>query len=589
MRWSPDGRQSTSGLSCPVLVRLFFFAVLSLALLGGISSAKERKREQPFDNPRGRAIQQLSPAGQTELLTIIRDGELPDLRWPGFKDLQVEVEEFYLAIDYSLAWITSSAPTPQAKALIQLLESADMKGLNPEDYDSPRWPSRMASLQGHNSSSEANLLRFDLELTVSVMRYLSDLHSGRVSPRSMHFGLDNDDSGFDLSEFLRVRVVNADEMEAVLEGVEPQFPTYRRTLAALQTYLALAKSDDGISLPEPSKTVKPGDFYSGVPILARLLTRFGDLPPASATHISEGRYEGLLIDGVKRFQGRHGLEPNGQIDRATLKALNTPIKFRITQLQLTLERWRWLPRGFKLPAIFVNIPEFRLRAVDEDYRWALSMRIVVGKAYEHQTPVFSTELRSVTFRPSWNVPLAIQRDEMLLQIEANSSYLSANSYIVTDNNGAVVAADTEDNEVREKLRSGELHLRQEPGPENSLGLIRFDLFDPFDIYLHGTPATELFSRSRRDFSHGCIRVEDPLALAAWVLRDNPEWTPERIREVISGDTTVRVNIARPLPVQVVYGTAVVMEDGEIDFFDDIYGHDAALERALLERFLAPLP
>lgn len=213
------------------------------------------------------------------------------------------------------------------------------------------------------------------------------------------------------------------------------------------------------------------------------------------------------------------------------------------------------------------------------------MKVVVGKAYGHQTPVFASELRSITFRPSWNVPLPIQRDELLLEIEKDPLYLSANSYVITDSSGRAVAGeDLADNEVKEKLRSGELRLRQEPGPDNALDLIRFDLLDSFDIYLHGTPATELFSRSRRDFSHGCIRVEDALVLAAWVLRDNPEWTPDRMRAVMSGEKTIRVNLGRPIPVLVLYGTAVVMEDGKVCFFDDIYGLDAELERALTARY-----
>ena len=179
---------------------------------------------------------------------------------------------------------------------------------------------------------------------------------------------------------------------------------------------------------------------------------------------------------------------------------------------------------------------------------------------------------------------------MLPEVEKDPLYLSANSYVITDSSGrAVVAADPADNEAREKLRSGELRLRQEPGPDNALDLIRFDLSDSFDIYLHGTPATELFSRSRRDFSHGCIRVEDPLALAVWVLRDNPEWTTDRMRTVMSGEKTIRVNLARPIPVLVLYGTAVVMEDGEVRFFDDIYGLDADLERALTARYPGSQP
>ncbi len=530
-------------------------------------------------------IQPLSSAGQAELFDIITVGELPELRWPRFADLQVEIKEFYFSIGYSLAWVRSSKPTPQAKAMINLLKSADRKGLEPEDYDGPRWDARISSFENERQSSELNLIHFDAELTVSVMRYISDLHRGRINPRSVHVAIDINNGELDLSEFLRLRVFNADDVAAVISEVEPQFPSYRRTLRALQTYLALASSDDGTPLPLPTKPVNPGQPYAGVPRLARLLTALGDLRQQNLTGLSAHLYEGPLIEGVKKFQQRHGLEPDGQLDVETIRALNTPVKDRVSQLQLTLERMRWMPHRFRGPAIVVNIPEFRVRAIDASYHWVLSMKIVVGKAYEHQTPVFVSELRSVTLRPSWNVPFTIQRDELLPQIEKNPSYLVENSYVIADSSGRVVDVDPTSNEAREKLRSGELHLRQEPGLDNALGLIRFDLFSPFDIYMHGTPATELFSKSRRDFSHGCIRLEDPLGLAAWVFREDPQWDPEAIRTAISGDKTIRVGLQEPIPVLIVYGTAVVMENGEVHFFDDIYGHDAALEHALATRYL----
>lgn len=574
-------------LHLPLSTPVFCIALtLSWLVFPGTYLDKDQTRSNQVSASRRRqVVQQLPPAGQTELLDIIRAGEFPELRWPRFGDLRVEISEFYSSISNSLAWVRSSKATPQARAMIELLTSAGRNGLDPEDYDGPRWSVRTSSLEHGNQYSESNLIHFDLELTVSAMRYISDLHRGRVSPHSAHVALDIENGELDLSEFLRLRIINASDVEAAPAEVEPLFPSYRRTLGALQTYLALANKDDGAALPVPSRPVNPGDTYAGLPRLARLLTLLRDLPQTNDIITFSKLYQEPLVGAVKRFQLRHGLEPDGRIDAETTKALNTPLKQRITQLQLTLERMRWMPQRFKGPAIVVNIPEFRLRAIDEDYHWILSMRIVVGKAYAHQTPVFTSELRSITFRPSWTVPLPIQRDELLPQIEKTPAYLSENSYVITTNNGRIVAADPTNAEVKEKLSSGELHLRQEPGPNNALGFIRFDLPDPFDIYLHGTPATELFSKSRRDFSHGCIRVEDPLTLAAWVLQDNPEWTPDSVRAVISGDKTIRVSLQRPIPVLIVYGTAVAMENGEIHFFDDIYGHDAALERALATRYL----
>jgi murein L,D-transpeptidase YcbB/YkuD len=188
-------------------------------------------------------------------------------------------------------------------------------------------------------------------------------------------------------------------------------------------------------------------------------------------------------------------------------------------------------------------------------------------------------MRRVIFRPRWNVPLGIQREEIVPALEKDPGHLAKGDYEILDAGGAVVA-DVPAAERVERLRAGSLRLRQRPGPHNALGLVQFVFPNPHGISLHDTPAHELFARSRRDFSHGCIRVEDPVGLAAWVLRDEPEWTVERIRAAMQGGETVHVALARPFPVLVLYGTAIVASDGEVQFFSDVYGRDAALSRAL---------
>jgi murein L,D-transpeptidase YcbB/YkuD len=291
-----------------------------------------------------------------------------------------------------------SRPTSQALAIAQLLKSADREGLNPEDYDGPRWDSRISALEEPSPAPESDLIRFDVALTVSAMRYVSDLHMGRVNPRLFHFELDIDHTNVDLSEFLRQNLVNASDINTAIEAVEPPFPTYHRTLNALRTYLELARRDDGELLPVPRKAIRPGDSYAGLPRLMRLLILLGDLPEKEKDILSPGVYHGALVTAVKHFQQRHGLDPSGLIDVQTLKDLNTPLSHRVAQLQLTLERWRWLPHQFQRPPIIVNIPEFRLRAVDEQYHWVLFMKVVVGRAYRHRTPVFAANIKSVIFR-----------------------------------------------------------------------------------------------------------------------------------------------------------------------------------------------
>lgn len=523
--------------------------------------------------------QRLSAEGKLLLDSIVDGGRLPDSHRASFEDLKGETREFYDSLRDSLAWISNSTPTSQALAMIHLLKTSDEKGLNTEEYDGLQWDTRLARLKQMSPPSEADLVRFDVTLTVSAMRYVSDLNIGRVSPHLFHFELNIHERKIDLSTFLKGLLASESDFASRVEDIEPPFPTYRRTILALQKYRELAREDDGERLPAAGKTIQPGDLYAGVPRLFRLLGLLGDLSP-EATAPSSTVYQGTLTEAVKHFQKRHGIEPTGFIGEETLKALNTPLARRVTQLELTLERWRWAPHEFARPPLVVNIPEFRLRADDEQYHWVLSMKVVVGKAYGHRTPVFASEIQSVIFRPSWNVPLGIQREEFIPKIEENPAYLAENSYDIVDNDGNVVDEDPARNEVRDKLRSGQLGIRQRPGPDNALGLVKFDFPNQFDVYMHGTPSTELFSKSRRDFSHGCIRVEDPVSLAQWVLRDRPEWTAENMRRAMSGETTTRVALVRPIPVLIVYGTAVVMEDGQVCFFDDIYGHDAALERAL---------
>ena len=226
-----------------------------------------------------------------------------------------------------------------------------------------------------------------------------------------------------------------------------------------------------------------------------------------------------LVDAVKRFQVRHGLDPDGRLGTGTLTELNTPLTDRIRQLQLTLERWRWVPHNFSRPPIVVNIPEFELRALDASYRTEIEMKVVVGKAYHHQTPVFAANMKQVIFRPYWNVPVSIQRAELVPKLDRDSSYLMKNRYEVVTPQGKVVTNGIVDAPTLAQLRSGNLRIRQTPGPENALGLVAFMFPNEYDVYLHGTPAMELFAKSRRDFSHGCIRAEKPQELAAWVLRN----------------------------------------------------------------------
>jgi len=217
----------------------------------------------------------------------------------------------------------------------------------------------------------------------------------------------------------------------------------------------------------------------------------------------------------------------------------------------------------------------------------VTMKVVVGRAYGHNTPVFSNTMEYVIFRPYWEVPYSIIRGELIPHVMRDPDYLAKKNFEVVDSKQNVVSSGPVTDEVRDELRAGKLFVRQEPGPNNSLGLVKFLFPNGYNVYMHDTPATELFAKSRRDFSHGCIRLERPADLAAWVLRDNSGWTPERIRAAMNGGTTQQVNLAHPIPVLIVYATVIVLEDGVVHFYDDIYRHDEALEKVLAKGYPYP--
>ena len=520
-----------------------------------------------------------SPESDNLLREIVAAGRLDDLRWPDFPDYRDQVKTFYESSGYRLAWVRDNQATPQAVAIIDILRQAEGKGLHAEDYDDSRWNRRLKQL-----SQPAEAARFDAALTVCLMRYLSDLHMGRVNPKHFDFGLNEKTSRYDLPQFLRQDLVNSRDVKEEIEKAEPPFLGYKNTLAGLRRYLEYSRQDDGEQLQVPSKALEPGNHYAGVPRLTRLLRLLGDLP-ADAVVPPGDVYQSPLADAVKGFQRRHSLPPNGRLDPETVKQLNTPLSERVEQLRLTLERWRWLPDEFPQPPVVVNIPEFRLRAYGQNGRIVLSMNVIVGKAFRHETPVFDEDMRYVVFRPYWNVTPSIQRSEIVPAIQRNRNYIANKNYEVTTQGGQFVTSAAISDEVLLQLRAGKLAVRQKPGPANALGLVKLIFPNEYNVYLHSTPSQQLFSQAKRDFSHGCIRVEKPDELAAWALADKPEWTLEKVRNVMQkGQDNFQVNLTKPVPVLILYGTAVAEEDGSIHFFDDLYGHDTDLAKALAKGY-----
>jgi L,D-transpeptidase YcbB len=498
----------------------------------------------------------------------------PNLRWPDFSDYQPIVAQFYDDRNYEVAWTRDDAPTASALAFIKAFQGADEKGLIPEDYDASRWAARLQKL---NDKSADTISAFDVAMTVNVMRYISDLRIGRVNPSHFNFDINVAEKKYDLAEFVSDNAVDATDVPGLIAKVEPDSEQYRKMESALAHYLELAKQQEQAAaepLPMVEKTISPGGSY---PAAAALLTRLqleGDMDGGSP---KTSVFDKELSDGVKVYQERHGFEVDGKLTPQTIKSLNVPMSERVLQLQNSLERWRWLPDPYVNPRLLVNLPEFILRGFS-DNKLDFRMKVVVGKVMgQHQTPVFTHMMKYLVFRPYWNVPVDIARKELVPHMEANQGYLASKNFEVTDSKGNVLT-----NYSAKQVAQGGVMVREKPGPKNSLGLVKFIFPNQYDIYLHSTPAISLFDRSRRDFSHGCIRVQKPDDLAAWVLgTQGGDWDLEKVQAAMnSGPDNRTVSLKTPLPIVIFYATAWVEEDGHVHFFDDIYGYDAEMDKVL---------
>lgn len=520
-------------------------------------------------------------AGDTAIAHTLRllteSGHNPYLSSPDYPDYVDELEALYAPVGFDLLWFDDSRPTRQARELVAVLGEAQLHGLDPQDYDAAKFEDFLDALGQGDAPHPTEYGLIDGGLSVGFLRYLSDLHIGRVNPANLHFGFNIEPKKLDLAAVVSEAIAKGEVRRAV-EAVEPAFPQYERMQQVLAEYRQLA----GLSLPlvPESGTVHPGDEYVGTGELRELLTALGDLPPGA---VEDGpTYDGELVAGVERFQARHGLEADGILGKATYSHLNTPISQRVEQIELALERLRWLPDVAYEPWILVNIPAFELWVLDPehpDHRIALDMRVIVGKALNKQTPAFRGDMQYVVLSPYWNIPYSIAVNEILPRATRDPGYIeSRRLQIVRDFSweSPPLPATAENLAA---IRSGRLKVRQMPGPGNALGRAKFIFPNADNVYLHDTPGHELFSRTRRDFSHGCIRLERPQDLAEWVLRDQDEWTPERIGTAMSADAPTRVDLETPLPVILFY-TTVMSDERQPHFFDDIYGHDEALQAAL---------
>lgn len=484
------------------------------------------------------------------------------------------------------AWSTEEGPRAQATSLVKAIHGAILEGLEPEDYHLATIETLLAEVR-HNIATNRSLepdklADLDLLLTDAFLLYGSHLSAGRVNPETIRSEWFIKNREVDLMEILQ-SALDEDQIEEALETLPPQHAGYARLKRALLQYRAIMRRGGWKILP--SGQMLRGNRGVRVAALRSRLIVSGDLDESTDDH---SLFDQVLEQGVRRFQKRHGLDIDGIVGPATLAALNVPVEEHIRQIKVNMERWRMLPHDFGRRYILVNIPNFELGVVEDD-QILMTMRVVVGRT-SRRTPVFSGTMTYMELNPYWHIPPTIAREDILDNIWKDPEYLLKTNIRVFKNWKAQAPEINPDSIDWSQITAKNLSfkLRQEPGPSNALGRIKFMFPNKFDVYLHDTPARALFKKTKRSSSSGCIRVEKPIELAEYLLRDDPKWTHEEILAAINSNKRQVVLIREPIAVHVLYRTAWVDEDDTIHFRDDIYGRDKMLDEALNERPPSPL-
>ena len=473
----------------------------------------------------------------------------------------------YEKYDYQPIWTNSDS----VRQLVAAIEASHLDGLNPEDYHLGEIRRLQAELSsGSNSATQASL---DLVLTDSLVRLGYHLMIGKVDPDSLD-GNWNMDRTLELDPILKMsRAIDSGNVNNLVDSFRPQAAVYHELKSALARYRKLQAAGGWQAVPD-GQTLKPGMTDPRVVALRRRLAITGDMPAANAV---SPEFDEKLEAGVRRFQQRHGLEADGVVGKGTLAELNVPVEARIDQLRVNLERARWVLHDLPEDFVITDIAGFRVMYFrGGELLW--ETRAQVGKSYR-KTPVFRDSIRYVEFNPTWTVPPTILKKDILPKVKKDPGYLQKKNIRVIDRNGKIVDAAGID-WSRYPAAGFPYMLRQDPGPKNALGRVKFMFPNKHAVYLHDTPHKSGFARAQRTFSSGCIRVEDPFAFARLLLDDKPDWDQSRIDGILESLKTTRVNLTEPLTVMLLYWTAVADDDGQVIFRKDVYDRDAGVLSAL---------
>ncbi|TVR97941.1 MAG: peptidoglycan-binding protein [Rhodospirillales bacterium] len=507
-----------------------------------------------------------------EALALAIEERAPTLRLGGTAIDAADVRRVYAGRGFRPLWISRDGPTDAGEALRAALAAAGDDGLDPTRYRLP------SPLPGASAREFADA---ELEASLILIRFATELATGQPSlrrhAREHHIVAPTLAPAAVLSA-----AALAPDLRSHLASLAPSHPAYLKLRQALARYRALqADGGEWPAFPD-GPTLRRGDSSARVPILREILARVGDSPPA-ALALRPDYFDAALESAVMAFQQRHGLTPDGVVGAKTRAALDVPLSARIRQLVLNMERWRWMPRDLGEIHVLVNMAGFELTLV-EGGADVLDMRVVVGLPYR-STPAFSGTITYLEFNPYWNIPHSIATKDILPRVQRDPNYLDAQGIRVFTGWGSDALELNPWMIDWWAFSQGNFpfRLRQDPGPKNALGRVKFMFPNQFAVYLHDTPSPELFRRAVRTFSSGCIRVEKPVELAHHLLAHNRGWTLERIQTEMRGGPRRIVTLNRAVPVHLTYLTAWSTADGTVHFRDDIYGRDAVLSNALLAR------
>ncbi len=486
-----------------------------------------------------------------------------------------EVLRFYQRREYRAAWYAEYGPDLQREELIEALRNAPLDGLTPSDYHLPRLQEALE----RKSQDPSAVARLDILLTDAFLSFASALRSGRVDPHTVDPEWDIRTNRYHMSEVLEYALDHAAVVE-VLRDMPPFQQGYYDLRDALARYQAIADAG-GWPLVALGETLRPGERDPRVPQLRARLLAGGELPSVQLMEGEESLFDPMLADALKRFQHNHGLVADGVLGRGTLLALNVPVEERVRTLRVNLERWRWLPRGYLDRYLLVNLTDFTLDVYEEG-RSVLKMNVIVGRR-DRQTPVLSSQIDALVLNPNWYVPRSIFRRDILPELQKDPDYLKRKSINLVAHDGSGERSSTDIDWSQVNPRDFPYTLRQDPGESNALGVVKFTFPNRHEVYLHDTPTKTLFAKPVRAFSSGCVRLEEPLKLVEYLLRDEPDWDMSRAEAQLKAGGNRRVSLSRPLPVFLFYWTAWVDEDGQVQFRDDIYGRDRRLIEVLGRR------